>query len=256
MKTVSKLMGLVTLLLPIGAAFGAPNYSATVAIFNGKIDHKTVDEFMRTYGRRADLTEFSVASEGGEVLAAIRLARWIKSKNLNVRVRTMCYSGCANYLFLAGNNKIIEPGAFVAWHGDAEQKDFRELVAKYAKLLGKRNGGAKLKRSEVLFLNEYKLSYIGLSKAQREQGDFYRTVAVNPVMGRMGQEPILYPSDGWTFTVRAMSLLGIKNVSAPRNYGDETYFRDSAPLAALANEGPLLVFDTLDGINIIPVRPH
>lgn len=239
--------------MSISSVEAMPVVSAEVAVFNGKIVDKSVDKFLTDYGARSDLTEFSVASEGGEVLAAIRLARWIKRKNLNVRVRTICYSGCANYLFVAGKKKIIETGAFVAWHGDADQKDLRELVAAYAVVLEKRKGGQRLTRSEKKFLKEYRLRFLGVSKAQREQADFYRTVAVDPRAGRFGQEPVNYPSDGWTFTVPALELLGIKNVIAPENYGHASYFLQFAPHAAMVNGGPLQVFDSLDGETITPI---
>lgn len=247
------LLIMTMLMLTMFPAVAAPDPSTNVAIFNGVIDDETVDEFLRKYGKRTDLTEFSVASEGGELLASIRLAKWIRLKNLNVRVRVMCNSACANYVFIAGREKIIENGASVAWHGDAEQMDFREMVASYRKLVVTQNDGGKLTRAEVAHLKEHKMRFVGLVKAQHAQSDFYQSVGVDPRMGRFGQEPISYPSDGWTFTVRAMKLLRINNVSAPEKYGSNIYFRDIATHATMVNGGPLLVFDSLDGKNIVSI---
>lgn len=243
------------LALTIFPASGTPETGASVAIFNGETVDKSVDAFLKKYGAREDLTEFSVASQGGEILASIRLAKWIKSKNLDVRVRAMCFSACANYLFVAGKAKIIEDGAFVGWHGDAEQKDFREIVKLYTKLLKKRESGGQLTRAEIIHLKKHKIHFGGLMKAQRAQAEFYRSVGVNPLVGRFGQEPVNYPSDGWTFTVRAMKLLGIQNVTAHRNYGDDSYFQTLAVHAALVNGGPMLVFDSLDGKTITANLP-
>lgn len=241
---------IVTMLIsPMFPVVAAPEPSTTVAMFNGVVDDATVDEFLKKYGKRNDLTEFSVASEGGEFLAAIKLANWIRSKNLNVRVRLMCNSACANYLFIAGNEKIIEDGASLAWYGDAEQKDFRELVASYRKLVAMRKRGGNLTRTEFAYLQENKLQFEGLTKLQHAQADFYRTVGVDPMIGRLGQEPVPYSSEGWSYTPRAMKLLGVEKVSSPTKYGSNAYFRDSATHSAMVNGGPLLVLDSVDGKN-------
>jgi hypothetical protein len=241
-------------------AFAVSNVGATpatiagVALFNGEITHEAVAAFFEKYDRRSDLIEFSVASQGGDVLASLKLARWIRVRKLNVRVRNLCFSGCANYLFVAGEKKFIEDGAFVGWHGDAAQKDFRKLVSKYKRLLQKRTLVRALSREESRFLDEYRVRYDGLTKAQREQSEFYKLVGVDPMMGRFGQEPINYPSDAWTFTLPAMAILGIKNVQGEADYGREGYFRRAGPMAIMMNGGPVQVFDSLDGKNIVPIQ--
>lgn len=232
----------------------APTVPPNVAVFNGEILDSTVDRFLHEYGARNDLTEFSVASQGGDVLASIRLAKWIKLKKLDVRVRVICYSGCANYLFVAGQRKTIEPGAFVAWHGDADQRDLRELVSSYAGLLKKREDGRRLSVSDRAFLRNNKLRFTGIQEAQRVQREFYREVAVNPAISRMGQEPVSFASEGWTFTIPAMAKLGINNVVAHENYGRAAYFHEMAPHAALVNGGPLLVFDVAADGSVIPLE--
>jgi hypothetical protein len=224
-----------------------------VAFFNGEITKDSVAAFLAKYDRRMDLTEFSVTSQGGDLLSSMTLGRWIHMRKLNVRVRSLCFSGCANYLFVAGDRKIIESGAFVAWHGDAEQKDFRELVAKYQGTLEKRLRGKRLSRNEARFLVEFRLRFEGITEAQRQQSEFYRLVGVDPMMGRYGQEPVNYPSDAWTFTLSAMNLLGIKNVSGDADYGRARYFMRAGPAASMLNGGPLQAFDSPDGINIIPL---
>ena len=77
-----------------------------VAFFNGEISNVSVDAFLEKYKGRDDLTEFSVASQGGDAAAALRLARWIHLKKLNVRVRVICFSGCASYFFVAGEKSL------------------------------------------------------------------------------------------------------------------------------------------------------
>jgi hypothetical protein len=241
--------------LAVSSANATAAGESSVAIFNGEISGETVDAFLEKYRDHNHLAEFSVASQGGDSAAALKLARWIRSKKLDVRVRSLCFSACANYLFIAGEKKFIESGAFVAWHGDAEQKDFRDLVSNYAAVLAKRDLGQELLPSERSLLEESRLQFIGLTALQREQADFYKLVGVDPMMGRYGQEPIQYPSDAWTFTVPAMKLLGIKNVIAESDYGKDKYFRRAGPAAAMMNGGPLMSFDTTDGLSIMPLTP-
>ena len=244
---------MTSLFLAFNCANGAQISPANVAVFNGEILPETVDQFLLEYGSRNDLAEFSVASQGGEVLSALRLAKWIKSKRLNVRVRQLCYSACANYLFIAGEKKFIDSGAFVAWHGDAEQTDFRELVVRYEDLLRRQADGRKLGPEEIIYLRENELKYSGITKAQREQAVFFRDLGVNPMTSRYGQEPVKYASEAWSFTVRAMNLLGIRNVFADRDYGEARYFQRAGPASLIMNKGPLLVFDSLDGQKISPL---
>jgi len=244
---------ITAMLLPVGYASCAPISPANVAIFNGEISPERVDRFLLEYGKRTDLSEFSVASQGGEVLSALKLAKWIKSKKLNVRVRQLCYSSCANYLFIAGEIKYITSGAFVAWHGDAEQVDFRELVARYIELLARQSDGKTLGQDEIIYLRENELKYIGITKVQREQSVFFRDLGVNPMTSRFGQEPIKYASEAWSFTVRAMNALGIRNVLADIDYGEPSYFQRAGPASSMMNNGPLLVFDSVDGVKIGPL---
>lgn len=226
-----------------------------VASFEGEIRPDTVDRFLEKYGNRKDLTEFSIDSQGGDVKAALKLARWIQANGLDVRVRSVCYSACANYIFIAGKKKILNSGAFVAWHGDAYQKDIREFVAEFRKVLDKLKIEQKISVEDRAYLQDNHLKFINLTRLQREQSEFYKLVGVDPMMGRFGQEPINYPSDGWSFTLPAMKLLGIQNVVADEDYGSNRYFGRTSPTAMIMNKGPLLVFHTKDGTNITPINP-
>ena len=159
------------------------------------------------------------------------------------------------FLFLrGGRKKFINRGAFVGWHGDADQKDFREFVSGFRRLQIREADGDRLTDEEKLYLDENRVKFVALTELQREQSDLFRSVGVSPLVGRFGQEPINYPSDGWTFTVRAMEKLGIKNVSAEDSYGQLRYFQHLAPQAAMVNGGPLLVFDVMEGGAILPLE--
>ena len=66
-------------------------------------------------------TTLVIESHGGGAAAAMRLGSWMLDNELDVRVDTFCYSSCANYVFLAGRNKLLASHASLMWHGGTTQ---------------------------------------------------------------------------------------------------------------------------------------
>ncbi len=58
-----------------------------------------------------------IASDGGEVTAAIRLARAIRARGLLLVVDDRCISSCANFLFPAARTKAVAERALLIFHG-------------------------------------------------------------------------------------------------------------------------------------------
>jgi hypothetical protein len=226
--------------------------SKGVPYFFGEITPESVDAFISKYDKRNDITELRINSQGGDVKAGIKFGKWVQKKGLNVTVPIFCFSACANYVFIAGKNKVLKPGSFIGWHGDAEQKDFRELVGEYEKILRKREKST-LTNNEKIFLKTNRKKYKSIKELRQLQGDFYASLNVNPEFGIIGQEPVYYPSDGWTLTKRAMVHFRILNVEVPNGYGDVGYFA-AAPLSTMINKGPLLILDVDNSGNIFPVN--
>ena len=65
-----------------------------------------------------NITRLVITSDGGDVVAGIALGQWVFDNGIDIEVRDYCLSSCANYVFTAGRNKVIHPGAVVAWHGN------------------------------------------------------------------------------------------------------------------------------------------
>lgn len=218
------------------------NFDGGVVEWSGKITDKSVSALIEASKDSDEIREFSIVSLGGDVKSAIRLANWVKSKNIDVRVRDVCFSACANYVFLAGNRKIIEDYAFVAWHGDVFQKNFRELIKKYEEISREKLNGKVLTDEDEEFISKNKVKYESLKELQERHIDFYNHVGVNNDIGKIGQEPVVYKSDGWTMTLRLMEFYGVKNVVASDGYAMGSYFSNN-PLSSIVNKGPLLVLD-------------
>lgn len=66
-------------------------------------------------------TAIVIESIGGGAGAAMELGNWMLDHELDVRVDTYCYSSCANYIFLAGRNKLLASHASLMWHGGTMQ---------------------------------------------------------------------------------------------------------------------------------------
>lgn len=154
-----------------------------------------------------------IDSRGGEILSAMELGAAIHEKKLDVVVKNLCNSSCANYIFPAGKNKKISNGALVIWHGDARQKNFLNIInALRAKELDAKD--------EIT--NDEKNQLRALEKAVAIQDSFYKSLGINGGIARIGQE-IDIPVAQWTLTVEAMQKFGINNIDAPDNYGTNEY---------------------------------
>lgn len=62
-----------------------------------------------------------VSSMGGAVLDGACIGHLIFEAKLDVQVDGQCVSSCANYIFLAGQKKVIGRGGYVGFHGSGTQ---------------------------------------------------------------------------------------------------------------------------------------
>ncbi|MFG1173409.1 hypothetical protein AAFN90_07400 [Erwiniaceae bacterium CAU 1747] len=65
--------------------------------------------------RRVEKVSFN--SMGGDVKEAMAMGREIHRRKVDVEVRNVCASACANYIFPAGKNKFVTQNAYLLWHG-------------------------------------------------------------------------------------------------------------------------------------------
>ena len=73
-------------------------------------------------------TSLEIDSVGGDVIAGIELGNWIVVHELDIKVGAICASSCANYVFPAGKNKILQENSVLLWHGSSYQPDVNQLV--------------------------------------------------------------------------------------------------------------------------------
>lgn len=149
-----------------------------------------------------------INSGGGHILGAIEIGEKINQLNMDVEVEELCASSCANYIFTAGKRKKINEGAVVIWHGDGQQKSFREY--NFCKKAKSRYSGyvREVTNEEV----EDGLKTIELEK------QFYEKLGVSSYIARAAQEPYFY-NRNVTYTVEDMRVFGVHNVIAVSDYG-------------------------------------
>lgn len=58
-----------------------------------------------------------VSSGGGEINAAMAMAEAIVPRQTTVVAERECLSSCANYMFLAGDRRVVAEGTLLAYHG-------------------------------------------------------------------------------------------------------------------------------------------
>jgi hypothetical protein len=184
--------------------------------FNQKVTAQAVNAFIEKY---AECTPawITVASSGGDAEAAMLLGDWIFKNQINIRVRSLCVSSCANYIFPAGRLKEIEPRGLVIWHGSALQRNFREFISKYESMQAADGSNP--------YLAENSLNYNSLLRIIKKQNEFFAKIGVDESILRLGQEPFDYDTSGWSATPQVMKKYGINDIEAPTNYGDISYFR-------------------------------
>jgi hypothetical protein len=71
-------------------------------------------------------------SEGGEVNAGMAMGEALAPRTTTVVAHRVCASSCGNYLFTAGDRRVIDDGALLLFHGGARLIDEAELRAAIA----------------------------------------------------------------------------------------------------------------------------
>ncbi len=199
-------------------ASALPAETAETAVFTGAIDAASVDAFL---ARHANTTarRLVVDSPGGDVEQGIRLGDWILDHAMDVEVRAMCGSSCANYVFIAGRHKTIAPGGFVIWHGSAMQKNFRDRATDCPRRLEElRHRGGEPADRDVEALDREALYCASLAKLIAMQDAFFARVGASEYITRLGQEPHAFDAS-WIVPVDGMARLGLGDVHAPPGYG-------------------------------------
>jgi len=186
------------------------------AVYRGEITEEGFATLRKlTQGRAIDT--LVVDSAGGEIVIGMDFGYWLLERGLDVTVDGVCLSSCANYVFTAGRSKTILPGSVVGWHGSAEQPGLLDQMHAEAErtVRAKRLPPGK-EAEELVRVRQANVDY--LTGAILKQGEFFHRVGVDEYITRIGNE--VYGLPGFYYlSVQDMARFGIKDVSAPQDYG-------------------------------------
>jgi len=195
-------------------------------IFDGDIEDSTYRDFlMAVRGKEDQITAIRINSPGGITDQGMMIGEWVFDHQLDVIVEDLCFSSCANYIFAAGKNKIIEKDAIVGWHGSEQQDPFiaAGLGISMAELFG-RNYDEMVEWGDIP-AGESKEGFVEHMMADEfgagDETSFLEKIGVNlylMVYGFLpGQFDYYYIQQtefgGWTFSIEDMAKFGVHNVT-------------------------------------------
>jgi hypothetical protein len=165
-------------------------------------------------------TTIVIESHGGGAAAAMRLGMWMLDHELDVRVNTHCYSSCANYVFLAGRDKLLAPHASLMWHGGATQPiDRPELEHLLDDLLSALEPDAREEvlaaRSRERLLEQLEMSRLELVARETR---FFERIGVDQritVLGHLFERELLandHDYSGWDVSLSDLHELGVNGI--------------------------------------------
>ncbi|WJG10136.1 hypothetical protein [Aliiglaciecola sp. LCG003] len=95
--------------------------------FMGDTSEANVTAFKNLLAKSTGIKKLIISSPGGDVNAGIELGKMVYQHRLNVIVRKVCASSCANYVVTASKDAFVEKEAILGWHGGAFQSLYTPL---------------------------------------------------------------------------------------------------------------------------------
>ena len=184
-------------------------------IYRGRLTEQGLDA-LRHAGGDPQVTTLLIESSGGEIVVGMDFGNWVAERELNVIIDHACLSSCANYVFTAGRQKEIQPGAVVAWHGSAKQPGLLEQLHQVVEQDIASQGLAPQEQlRELKRARRANVKY--LTGAIRKQDEFFYRVGVDEYVTRVGNDR--YGIRGFFYlSVEDMAAFGIENVTADKDY--------------------------------------
>ncbi len=199
----------------------------SMIIFEGGIGPKTDRDFFDAVnGKEDQINSIRINSGGGITDEAMKIGLWIFDHELDVIVDELCFSSCANYIFTAGKNKIIEKDAIVGWHGSEQQDPF--IAAGYGITMAELHARnyEELKEWGELPSGETKEDFVATMLEMDAEDDggeqrFLDAIGVHLYLMVYGMLPDQFDYyynkqtefGGWTFSIEDMAKFGVNNVT-------------------------------------------
>jgi ClpP protease-like protein len=99
-----------------------------VLCLKGEIDKQMAEDITKRLRLRPRNLVVVIDSAGGSVVRAINIADMLSAHGFDLIVTKACYSSCANYLFVAANDKFLLEDADIGWHGSTAPRSFGRYI--------------------------------------------------------------------------------------------------------------------------------
>lgn len=171
-------------------------------------------------------TTFVVNSSGGPGLAAIQIARLVHARAMHVVVTGRgCTSSCANYIFVPGARKTINPGSIVVWHNSCPRNvrpdtDFQQTFERERGAVTMKVDGETVddpQRVSEWIANNQTVLQQNLVEITSEHEAFFAGRGIDDRVSCL-VDYIKVPFKAYTLSIRDMSLFGVCNVTAEPDY--------------------------------------
>ena len=177
-----------------------------------------------------------ITSNGGNPLEAMNMAKELWNRDIHLRVEEICFSACANYLFLGAKTKSIEANSLLGFHGYASSILNEEIIETFRSTMddGKLNNEQKKQVEkmqaiekiglvELYFLNKIGLGTMFFETMRRRINEF---AIKNKIQSSINGEIVLTTKDNkqsWTFSLDEEEAYLIKRKELTEQ-GIETFF--------------------------------
>lgn len=162
----------IIVLLTTGAAPVAPvRVEGQVLVISGSLNKAAYSAAKVELDANPNIRVVSLSSSGGDAEAAMDLAELLRTRNLSVRIETVCASSCALYVAPAARELSLGDDALVAFH-QMPSPLFRYITSEVVK---QDSALTETQRSQRLIA-------LGtmLDRVMARQNRFYRAIGVDP----------------------------------------------------------------------------
>jgi hypothetical protein len=185
-------------------------------VYRGGIVAEANAQAARLLAEDEGIAWLHITSVGGEVDRGMDLGELVRDHGLNVKVVDYCASSCANYVFPAGQRKLLPADSVVVWHGSAIQAGLGDLSAIDFSAMEAHLGRSLSDSEKAAAAQEMGLTAYFEAIARR-QADFYAALGIDERVTVFGQD--IGCGCDWTIPVADMARFGITGVEAPDGYG-------------------------------------
>ncbi|GAB3390180.1 hypothetical protein GCM10027317_43770 [Massilia agri] len=156
-------------------------------------------------------TVLSIRSKGGEPNLGMALGRWVRERQLDIKVLEFCLSSCANYVFPAGRQKVVSNFAVIGYHGGTSsgQYQFDPDMQKMVDAM------PPAQRKSFVDDLEHSMKATG-----EKEVAYLRWLGVREDLATLGQQEryqARYLADpnvlGWTYSLDGFARFNVRNIS-------------------------------------------